>query len=111
MEHLPGRDVMTLLMRKDILTSKEARFYVAETYLAFPSIYKHNYIHRDIKPDNLLLDRYRQLRLSDFALCKSLDCGTLQEQDSSVRGSGNEISESKERSDASNQTQQEQLEH
>ncbi|KAK9003944.1 hypothetical protein V6N11_001763 [Hibiscus sabdariffa] len=67
MEYLPGEDVMTLLMRNYILTV-EARFYVAETVLAIKSIYKHNYIHRDIKLDNLFLDRYGHLRLSDFEL-------------------------------------------
>jgi serine/threonine kinase 38 len=46
MEYLPGGDMMTLLMRKDILTEDEARFYVAETVLAIESIHKHNYIHR-----------------------------------------------------------------
>ncbi|KAL4272063.1 hypothetical protein GQ457_13G024350 [Hibiscus cannabinus] len=101
MKHLPEGDVMTLLMRNDILTDYDARFYVAETDLAFQSIHKHNYIYRDINPDNMLLDRYGQLRLSDFALCKSLDCGILQEHDSSVRGRSNEISESEERSEVS----------
>lgn len=48
MEYLPGGDVMTLLMRKDILTEDEARFYVGETVLAIESIHKHNYIHRYI---------------------------------------------------------------
>ncbi|KAK4408157.1 putative serine/threonine-protein kinase ndrA [Sesamum angolense] len=79
MEYLPGGDMMTLLMRKYVLTEDEARFYVAETVLATESIHKHNYIHRDIKPDNLLLDRYGHLRLSDFGLCKPLDCSTLLE--------------------------------
>ena len=46
MEYLPGGDMMTLLMRKDILTENEARFYVGETVLAIESIHKHNYIHR-----------------------------------------------------------------
>ncbi|KAK9025468.1 hypothetical protein V6N11_038335 [Hibiscus sabdariffa] len=32
MEYLLGGDMMTLLMRKDILTDDEARFYVAEVY-------------------------------------------------------------------------------
>lgn len=46
MQYLPGGDMMTLLMRKDILTEDEARFYVGETVLAIESIHKHNYIHR-----------------------------------------------------------------
>ncbi|KAJ6988680.1 kinase AGC-NDR family [Populus alba x Populus x berolinensis] len=80
MEYLPGGDMMTLLMRKDTLTEDEARFYVGETVLAIESIHKHNYIHRDIKPDNLLLDRNGHMKLSDFGLCKPLDCSTLQEK-------------------------------
>ncbi|KAB1670969.1 hypothetical protein E1A91_D08G231900v1 [Gossypium mustelinum] len=110
MEYLPGGDMMTLLMRKDILSDDEARFYVAETVLAIESIHRHNYIHRDIKPDNLLLDRYGHLRLSDFGLCKPLDCSTLQEQDFSGANI-NEGTENDERSAAPKRTQQEQLEH
>ncbi|CAA7390508.1 unnamed protein product [Spirodela intermedia] len=77
MEYLPGGDLMTLLMRKDTLTEDEARFYVGETILAIESIHKYNYVHRDIKPDNLLLDRNGHMKLSDFGLCKPLDCSTL----------------------------------
>ncbi|KAG8494146.1 hypothetical protein CXB51_011807 [Gossypium anomalum] len=73
MEYLPGGDIMTLLMREDILSEDVARFYVAESILAIHSIHQHNYIHRDIKPDNLILDRNGHLKLSDFGLCKPLD--------------------------------------
>ncbi|KAM3402159.1 hypothetical protein ACQJBY_006232 [Aegilops geniculata] len=113
MEYLPGGDMMTLLMRKDTLTEDEARFYVGETVLAIEAIHKHNYIHRDIKPDNLLLDRYGHLRLSDFGLCKPLDYAAfpdLNEKDvtpnrtSSAHGDGRQQTTPK-------RTQQEQLEH
>ncbi|KAL3699564.1 hypothetical protein R1sor_017586 [Riccia sorocarpa] len=77
MEYLPGGDMMTLLMRKDTLTEDEARFYVGQAVLAIESIHKHNYIHRDIKPDNLLLDKDGHMKLSDFGLCKPLDCSNL----------------------------------
>ncbi|KAJ8448807.1 hypothetical protein Cgig2_011428 [Carnegiea gigantea] len=77
MEYLPGGDMMTLLMREDILTEKVAKFYIAQSVLAIESIHKHNYIHRDIKPDNLLLDKNGHMKLSDFGLCKPLDCATL----------------------------------
>ncbi|CAL5207046.1 unnamed protein product [Lathyrus oleraceus] len=110
MEYLPGGDVMTLLMRKDILTEDEARFYVGETVLAIESIHKHNYIHRDIKPDNLLLDRYGHLRLSDFGLCKPLDCSTLEEKDFSMGQNVNGSTQNEEHS-APKRTQQEQLQN
>ncbi|KAK3164101.1 hypothetical protein QOZ80_1AG0012690 [Eleusine coracana subsp. coracana] len=77
MEYLPGGDIMTLLMREDTLTEHVARFYIAETILAIESIHKHNYIHRDIKPDNLLLDKNGHMKLSDFGLCKPIDCSKL----------------------------------
>ena len=54
MEYLPGGDIMTLLMREDILSEDVARFYIAESILAIHSIHQHNYIHRYI-PYTLLL--------------------------------------------------------
>lgn len=46
MEYLPGGDLMTLLIREEILTESVARFYIAQSVLAIESIHKHNYIHR-----------------------------------------------------------------
>ncbi|KAA0042078.1 serine/threonine-protein kinase 38-like isoform X2 [Cucumis melo var. makuwa] len=110
MEYLPGGDMMTLLMRKDTLTEDEARFYVGEIVLAIESIHKHNYIHRDIKPDNLLLDKFGHLRLSDFGLCKPLDCSILREQDFDVVNTRTGAGQNDERN-ATPRTQQEQLQH
>lgn len=108
--------MMTLLMRKDTLTEDEARFYVGQAVLAIESIHKHNYIHRDIKPDNLLLDKHGHMKLSDFGLCKPLDCSKLpklQENDLAVeervRESNN--ADRQRHSSAPKRTQQEQLLH
>ncbi|KAM1571291.1 hypothetical protein ACFX13_037068 [Malus domestica] len=120
MEYLPGGDMMTLLMRKDILTEDEARFYVGETVLAIESIHKHNYIHRDIKPDNLLLDRYGHMKLSDFGLCKPLgsnsfpDLSENGENGNAVGGNSKSPSVSHKHSNlpaTPKRTQQEQLLH
>ncbi|XP_076924011.1 uncharacterized protein LOC143586328 [Bidens hawaiensis] len=111
MEYLPGGDMMTLLMRKDTLTEDEARFYVGETVLAIESIHKHNYIHRDIKPDNLLLDKSGHMKLSDFGLCKPLDCTNLQEKDFTAANNLSGALQSEGRPAVPRRTQQEQLQH
>uniref|UniRef100_A0A8C4YY00 non-specific serine/threonine protein kinase n=1 Tax=Gadus morhua TaxID=8049 RepID=A0A8C4YY00_GADMO len=72
MEFLPGGDMMTLLMKKDTLTEEATQFYIAETVLAIDSIHQLSFIHRDIKPDNLLLDSRGHVKLSDFGLCTGL---------------------------------------
>ena len=73
MEYLPGGDLMTILMKRDILPEDEARFYIAETILAVESVHKMNYIHRDLKPDNVLIGSDGHVKLSDFGLCKHSD--------------------------------------
>ena len=73
MEYLPGGDLMTLLMKKDILTEQESRFYIAELVLAIESVHKINFIHRDLKPDNILIDNQGHIKLSDFGLCKNAE--------------------------------------
>lgn len=70
MEFLAGGDLMTLLMRKDILSEDESRFYIAETILSIETVHNLNYIHRDLKPDNILLDKDGHVKLTDFGLCK-----------------------------------------
>merc|ERR1712172_217944 len=64
--------MMTLLMKKDTLPEEAAQFYMAETALAIQTIHELGFIHRDIKPDNLLLDSRGHVKLSDFGLCTGL---------------------------------------
>ncbi|OZJ03636.1 Serine/threonine-protein kinase CBK1 [Bifiguratus adelaidae] len=68
MEFLPGGDLMTMLIKYDTFTEDVTRFYMAECVLAIEAIHKLGFIHRDIKPDNILLDATGHIKLSDFGL-------------------------------------------
>jgi len=64
---------MTLLMDKEIFSEEMSRFFIAETILAIESVHNLNYIHRDLKPDNLIIGKDGHIKLSDFGLCKHVE--------------------------------------
>ncbi|KAI8053003.1 serine/threonine-protein kinase orb6 [Syncephalis plumigaleata] len=68
MEFLPGGDLMTMLIKYDTFTDDVTRFYMAECVLAIEAIHRLGFIHRDIKPDNILIDQEGHIKLSDFGL-------------------------------------------
>ncbi|KAH1171182.1 hypothetical protein KIL84_006800 [Mauremys mutica] len=80
MDYYVGGDLLTLLSKfEDKLPEDMAKFYIAEMVLAIHSIHQLHYVHRDIKPDNVLLDMNGHIRLADFGSClKMSDDGTVQ---------------------------------
>ncbi|KAG5307339.1 MRCKB kinase, partial [Acromyrmex insinuator] len=80
MDYYCGGDLLTLLSKfEDRLPEDMARFYIAEMVLAIGSIHDLRYVHRDIKPDNVLLDANGHIRLADFGSCLRLfEDGTVQ---------------------------------
>lgn len=75
MEYAGGGDLFSVLDRTENLTfnEDEARFYIAEMILAIESLHKLGYVHRDIKPQNILIDAHGHVKLADFGSCITLD--------------------------------------
>ena len=75
-----GGDLLTLLSKfEDRIPEEMCKFYIAEMVLAIHSLHELHYVHRDIKPDNVLLDLSGHIVLADFGSClKLLDDGTVQ---------------------------------
>merc|ERR1740128_1510269 len=80
MDYYCGGDLLTLLSKfEDRLPEDMAKFYIAEMVLAIDSIHNLRYVHRDIKPDNVLIDAAGHIRLADFGSCLRLaEDGTVQ---------------------------------
>ena len=68
MDYCPGGDLMSYLISRDTLDENEARFYLAEIILCVDSLHKMNCIHRDLKPDNILIGKDGHIKLSYFGL-------------------------------------------
>ncbi|XP_030200669.1 rho-associated protein kinase 2 isoform X2 [Gadus morhua] len=83
MEFMPGGDLVTLTLNYD-LPEKWVRFYTAEVVLALDAIHTMGFIHRDVKPDNMLLDQHGHLKLADFGTCMRMDSTGMVRCDTAV---------------------------
>ncbi|XP_051137839.1 probable serine/threonine protein kinase IRE [Andrographis paniculata] len=70
MEYLNGGDLFSLLRNLGCLEDDMARVYIAEVVLALEYLHSLSVVHRDLKPDNLLIGPDGHLKLTDFGLSK-----------------------------------------
>lgn len=70
MEYMIGGDLKSLLAMYGFFEETAAKFYISEICLALEYLHSHGIVHRDIKPDNMLIGRNGHVKLTDFGLSK-----------------------------------------
>lgn len=72
-EYVSGGELFSRL-RKDGRFSKDITlFYVSEILLAIQHLHKKDIIYRDLKPENLLIDKDGHVKIADFGFAKKIE--------------------------------------
>ncbi len=85
MEFIEGRTLKSLIDISQIVEEREAIQYAIQICSALSSAHKRGIIHRDIKPQNVLIDADKKAMVTDFGIAKSLSA--RHETESQVIGS------------------------
>ncbi|EGN93017.1 RIM15, response regulator receiver [Serpula lacrymans var. lacrymans S7.3] len=70
MEYLNGGDCAALIKTLGSLPEEWTKNYIAEVVLGLEYLHQRGVVHRDLKPDNLLIDQHGHLKLTDFGLSR-----------------------------------------
>ncbi|BFZ00976.1 hypothetical protein BsWGS_04015 [Bradybaena similaris] len=82
MEYVPGGELFSYLRNMGRFGSLAGNFYASEIIVALEYLHAKSIVYRDLKPENLLLDREGHLKITDFGFAKVVEdrtwtlCGT-----------------------------------
>uniref|UniRef100_A0A0X3P2D1 non-specific serine/threonine protein kinase n=1 Tax=Schistocephalus solidus TaxID=70667 RepID=A0A0X3P2D1_SCHSO len=70
MEYVNGGELFFHLSRERVFSEPRTQFYAAEITSALGYLHSQNIVYRDLKLENLLLDKEGHIKITDFGLCK-----------------------------------------
>ena len=73
MEYVCGGELFTYLRNAGHFVNQTGLFYACEIVLSLDYLHQQQMVYRDLKPENLLLDRQGHLKITDFGFAKKLE--------------------------------------
>uniref|UniRef100_A0A8D2PRB1 non-specific serine/threonine protein kinase n=1 Tax=Zosterops lateralis melanops TaxID=1220523 RepID=A0A8D2PRB1_ZOSLA len=70
MEYVNGGELFFHLSRERVFSEDRTRFYGAEIVSALDYLHSGKIVYRDLKLENLMLDKDGHIKITDFGLCK-----------------------------------------
>ena len=84
MEYIDGITLKAYMQRKGALSVKETIAYSIQILRALEHAHLGGVVHRDIKPQNIMLLRSGQIKVTDFGIAKLPDAKTLTATDKAI---------------------------
>lgn len=72
MEYAEKGSIESIIKNTKSLPIETCRYFIAEIVLALEYMHSKNICHRDLKPDNILLDSNFHVKICDFGEAKSM---------------------------------------
>lgn len=75
LEYVAGEELFQLIKKNGKISEKNAAVYFKQILLGLNYIHSLNVAHRDLKPQNILVDKFGRIKICDFGLSKLFEKG------------------------------------
>ena len=69
-EYVNGIDLLEVMRKMDVISNEQAQFYIGNLILALEHLSKMKIVHRNLKPENFIVDDEGYIAITGFGAAK-----------------------------------------